>query len=98
MEILNSYSEHGLNPKNTKAKMPKKPVNVTLPKQIADQLNPVAMKIGEQFRLYGFRAKINFRSLLKCLAYMKNKKIVTEADFQEFLELADYMNFDYNPI
>ena len=26
------------------------------------------------------------------------RKVVTEAEFQEFLELADYMNFDFNPI
>jgi len=56
------------------------------------------MKIGEQFRLYGLRAKINFRSLLKCLAYRNGRKAVIEAEFQEFLQLADYMNFDYNPI
>ena len=56
------------------------------------------MKIGEQFRLYGFRAKINFRNLLKCLAVRNGREIVTEAEFEEFLELADYMNFEYNPI
>ena len=27
-----------------------------LPKEIADRLNPIAIKIGEHFRLYGFRA------------------------------------------
>jgi len=47
------------------------------------------MKIGEQFRLYGLRAKINFGSLLKCLAYRNGRKAVTEEEFQEYLELAD---------
>ena len=97
-KILNYYSEHGLKLKNAKIKLPKKHVDVELSKDIANRLNPIAMRIGEQFRLYGFRAKINFRSLLKCLAYRNDKKDVTEEDFQEFLELADYMNFDFNPI
>jgi len=95
---LNYYSEHGLKMKNLKVKLPKKQVDVKLSKGTANRLNPVAMRIGEQFRLYGFRAKINFRSLLKCLAYRKGRKVVAETDFQEFLELADYMNFDFNPI
>jgi hypothetical protein len=67
MEVLNRYSSQGLSLKNVKVKLPKKGVTIKLPKEIADKLNPLAMKIGEQFRLYGFRAKINFRSLLKCL-------------------------------
>lgn len=98
MEILNRYSEYGLNVGNMKLKLPKKEVNIELPKEIADRLNPIAMRIGEQFELYGIRAKINFRSLLKALAYRNGKKTVTEAEFKEFLELADYMNFKYNPM
>jgi len=98
MEILNCYSEQGLNMKETKIELPEKHVKITLPKEIANELNPIAMRIGEQFRLYGFRAKINFRNLLKCLAYRNDRKTVTNADFEEFLELADYMNFDYHPI
>jgi Mg-chelatase subunit ChlI len=69
-----------------------------LSKEIADALNPFAMRIGKQFELYGIRAKINFRSLLKALAYRNGKKAVTDAEFKEFLELADYMNFDFNII
>jgi len=65
---------------------------------LENRLNPIAMKIGEQYDLYGIRAKINFRCLLKCLAYRNGKKTVGEAEFQEFLELADFMNFEYNPI
>ena len=84
--------------KRAKAKLPKRQVDVELPKEIADKLNPIAMKIGEQFRLYGLRAKINFRSLLKCLACRNGRKVVSEEEFQEFLQLADYMNFDCNPI
>ena len=98
MEILDHYSEGGLNQTNAKIKLPRGQKDINLPKEIADKLNPVAMKIGEQFDLYGFRAKINFRCLLKCLAYRNGRKEVAEEDFQEFLELADFMNFKYNTI
>ena len=97
-DILNYYSEHGLKMKGVKLRLPKKEVDIGLPKEIADRLNPIATKVGEQFELYGIRAKINFRSLLKALAFRNGRKTVTEAEFQEFLELADYMNFKCNPI
>lgn len=97
-EILNAYSEHGLTIKNIKVKLPRGKKAIELTKEIADKIDPIAMKIGEQFRLYGIRAKINFRSLLKCLAYRNKKKMVTEEEFKEFLELANYMNSRYNPI
>jgi len=51
--------------------------------------------VGEKFELYGIRAKINFRCLLKCLAHRNKRKIVTDAEFREFLELVDFMNFSY---
>jgi hypothetical protein len=99
MEILNSYSTQGYALNNRKLQLPNKPVPVLLSPDIANQLNPVAMKIGEQFRLYGFRAKINFRCLLKCLAYRDGKRrVVTNDDFQSLLTLADYMIFDYNSL
>lgn len=97
-KILNYYSEHGFTLENIKMKIPKKQVKIKLSKEVADKINPIAMKIGECFRLYGLRAKINFRSLLKCLAYRNSSKVVTDREFEEFLELADYMNFDYSPI
>lgn len=96
-EILSKYSEHGIELRDTKIKLPKKQVKIKLSKEIADKLDPIAMKIGEQFDLYGFRAKINFRCLLKCLAYRNNRRRnVNEDDFNELLELVDYMNLDYN--
>jgi len=97
-KILNAYSEHGLSADPVKLKMPKRLLKIELPKEIADKIDPIATRIGEQFRLYGLRAKINFRSLLKALAYRNGKKTVTEEEFKEFLELASYMNSDFNPL
>ena len=98
MKILDSYSEHGLGDEKVRFILPEKEVDLQLSKQIADKLNPIAMKIGEQFKLYGLRAKINFRCLLKCLAYRNGREVVTDAEFKEFLALADFMNLEYNPI
>jgi hypothetical protein len=98
MEILNNYSEHGLSIGEAKIQLPDREIKIELPREIADNLNPIAMKVGEQFQLYGIRAKINFRCLLKCLAYRNGKKTVTDEEFKEFLGLADFMNFDFNPI
>ena len=100
-EILRRYSIHGLEgigSRKRKLKLPGRSAKVELSSELADRLDPVAMKIGEQFELYGFRAKINFRNLLKCLAVRRGRKVVTESDFQEFIELADFMNSDYQPI
>lgn len=98
VKILSYYSGHGLGFKNAKFKMSRKEADIELSAEIADKLDPVAMRIGEQFEVYGIRAKINFRSLLKSLAVRNQKKVVTDEEFQEFLELADYMNFNCNPL
>lgn len=98
VEILNQYSEHGSNLGTTNINLPKRNVDVELSVAMADRLNPIAVKIGEQFNLYGIRAKINSRSLLKCLAYRNKSKMVSEREFKEFLELADFMNFNFNPL
>lgn len=97
-QILDTYSVNAPPTEKAKLKLPRKQVNIDLSKEIADKLNPTAREIGEQFRLYGLRAKVNFRSLLKSLAVRNGNKSVTESEFEEFLELADYMNFRYNPI
>lgn len=100
--ILNAYSEHGVEgkgiEKKCKVKLPRKSVDIDLPKKIADRLDPYAREIGRAYDLYGFRVKINFRSLLKCLAYRNGRKVVTDADFNEFLELVNFMNFSFTPI
>jgi hypothetical protein len=97
-EIMNRYSERGLGTCDLTLLLPSKEVGVELSKEIADKLNPISMRIGEQFRLYGIRAKINLRSLLKTLALRNGHKKVIDQDFKELLELADYMNFDCNII
>jgi hypothetical protein len=97
-EILGTYSKKGITLKPIKMKIPRRHVAITLSKGIADQLDPTARRIGQSFNLYGFRAKINFRSLLKAIAYRNSRREVTVDDLQEFLQLADYMNLQFNPL
>jgi hypothetical protein len=100
--IMNRYSEYGFEKKGVKKKvkikLPRGKVDIKLSKDMADRINPIARRIGEIYDGYGIRAKINFRCLLKCLAYRNGRKEVTDEEFREFVELADYMNLDFNQI
>jgi len=97
-QILEEYSLHGLILGKNYIELPKEELDIELPKEIADKLDKTAVDIGKQFELYGIRAKINFRTLLKALAYRNGRNIVTEQEYKEFLELSDYMNFRLNPL
>ena len=97
-KVLEAYSLHGPTYEHVKLKFPEQPVSVKLSKNLADKLDPIATRIGQEFQLYGFRAKINFRSVLKSLALRKSKTSVTTEDFDEFLKLTNYMNLKFNPL
>jgi hypothetical protein len=100
--IMKYYSEHGYGnkgkPKKIKFKVPAREIDVDLPVEIAEKLTPVAMKIGKIYSNYGIRAKVNFRCLLKCIAWLNRRTVVNEDDFDEFLHLARFMNLEYHPI
>lgn len=97
-KILEHYSAHGSFLSPIVLKFPEKEVSVLLPQKLADKLNPLAVKIGEEFNLYGIRAKINLRSFIKGLALRNHSTIVSKREYIELLELYDYMNFKYNPL
>jgi hypothetical protein len=98
MNILNSYSISGLHIDKEKLKFPAKEIEIELPKEIANLLDPIASKIGNQMGLYGIRAKINLRSLVKSIAIANNHKTVTRDDYNELLDFANYMNFSFNTV
>jgi len=97
-KILETYSLYGPSLGQVKLNIPDQPVDIHLPKQLADKIDPIATQIGRELSLYGFRAKINFRCLLKTLAYRNKRHEVTDQEFSEFLELANFMNFKFNPL
>jgi len=100
-KILEYYSRDDLELEEyetEKIKIPEDEVNIVLPKEIADKLDGVSQKIGTLQELYGIRAKINMRSLIKCIAYLNGREKVTLEDYEELLELAEYMNLNFNII
>jgi hypothetical protein len=97
-KIFDDYDKHGLTLETTKISFPNKEVNIDLPEEISKKLTPIAVTIGSQLGLYGIRAKIQLRSFIKALAYLNGRKTVTEEDYRELLQLADYMNFNFNPL
>ena len=100
--ILERYSLHpyegGDKPEKVKLTVPKRKVEVELSKELGDRLSPIAKEIGRRYEAYGIRAKINLRCLLKCLAYRNDRREVSEADFEELLELVEFMNFDFTEV
>lgn len=77
---------------------PSEPLDVVIPREIAEKLIPISTKIGEAMKIYGFRFFLNSKTLLKSLALMKRKTVVTEDELDEFLELSRFINSDFNPI
>lgn len=83
---------------HVKLKFPSRPKEVTLPKNIAEELVPISMKVGESMQIYGFRFFLNTKTMLKALALMHGRSTVTKADLKTFLELSTFLNANFNPI
>ncbi len=75
-----------------------KRADITIPEDIAKELVPISMKIGESMKIYGFRFFLNTKTMLKALALMKEKNTVSREELNEFLELSKFFNSDFNPI
>jgi hypothetical protein len=50
-------ARYGLGNEKAHFQLPREDVDMELHKQIVDKLDPIAMKVGEQFQLCGIRAK-----------------------------------------
>lgn len=62
------------------------------------KLEIVSTKLGQQYGGYGFRAQERLQRLCKANAILDGRKVITEADIDSILELARWMNFEFNPI
>ena len=71
---------------------------MVLPKTIAKKLIPIITKIGESMQIYGFGFFLNTKTMLKSLALLNGNTVVTNKEFEEFLELSRYLNWQFNPI
>jgi len=78
--------------------LPAEPVDVCLPSEMAKDLIPISARIGESMQIYGFRFFLNAKTLLKALALIKKKTVAEKEEFDEFLELSNYLNAKFNPI
>ena len=87
-----------MTPQKIKVNLPDKPISINLPKTFADQLDTYAVVIGNQCNLYGLRAKINLRAILKALAYRNGTDTVSQREFDEFMELTDFMNYRFKEV
>jgi len=97
-KIMDYYSENPPIEKFNSVKLPKKEVEIKLSREYADRLNGLSEKVGHSMGLYGFRAKINFRSLIKTLALRNGHSEVTRTEYDDLMGLADYFNFDFYPL
>lgn len=78
---------------------PEEPVPVSIPEDLAASMIPAAQEIGNRYGAYGFRAHKNFMSLAKAAALSDKRDIVSKADTERILQLADdYMGFSYKPV
>ena len=79
-------------------KFPNRLVDVKIPKNISKKIVPISQDIGESMNLHGFRFFLNSKTMLKSLALMNGRKIVSRKEFQKFIELKEYFNFNFNEI
>jgi hypothetical protein len=73
-------------------------VDVKIPRNMAEKTVPISIEVGESMNLHGFRFLLNSKTMLKCLALMRGKKVVSRKEFQKFMELKRYFNFKFNEI
>lgn len=70
-------------------------VKVSLPKHLAPQLIKPGQEMQKELTPYGFRGVRHVRRLVLANALANNRKIVTQEDIDEVLELTKFCNFNY---
>jgi hypothetical protein len=87
-----------------------KETDVILPAEIAKKLNPFAKDIthniisktltthSPRLNIKGYRTQLQLQRMVKGLALVNGRTIVTEEDLSEFIELLKYVNLDYNEL
>lgn len=97
-QIFRYYTENHYIVTERRLNLPENDVDVVLPAEIAQRLDPIAIAIGQAMQTYGIRAKINLRSFIKALALKEGRKKVTEKDFERLIYLANWLNLNFNPV
>jgi hypothetical protein len=75
---------------------------VKIPVDIAKSLNSHAVKLAfdmdKNTKVKGYRAQVQLQRMIKGLALVNGRTVVTEEDLAEFIELLKYVNLDYNEL
>jgi hypothetical protein len=79
-------------------KTPKEPIDITLPKQIADKIESIVLDISEKNNLLGFRLQRQLQVLAMSNALSNQRNVVTEDDFKVIEMISNFINFRFNPI
>lgn len=77
---------------------PKEEVEIQSSVELNQRLKFIASFLGNISDAYGFRAQKQLQTLLKASALMNDRTETNEEDVQNVIKVANYMNFNYNPI
>jgi hypothetical protein len=79
-----------------------KETEVELPVEIARALNPAATDIARNVetntKIKGYRAQIQLQRMIKGLAIMAGRSVVTQNDLDDMKKLANYINLNFNEL
>ena len=78
--------------------IPKKDVEVKLPRKYASSILPSTCTIAKAQGVYGFRLQKQFQALLQASALDRNRRTVNASDVDRVLHLMNWVNFDEKPI
>jgi len=81
--------------------IPKEKVEVALPPEHAMELQKLTLKVMakiEEKNLTGFRLQRQFQTLTMANALIMGRAMVTKEDVRLMKELAEVINYDFNPL
>ena len=96
LEYINNR-EH-VNEKNSSIKIPKEDIEVALNPILARKFNPIVLSISQKVGTYGFRLLRQLQTLAMAKAVYEGRDKVIEDDIRRIIELAAWINLDFNPI
>ena len=79
-------------------KLPEKKVNVVLPREFANQLEKITLKISKENNLTGFRLQRQLQVMALSNALANKKTMVDQSDVDVVKQIAHFINFNFTQI
>ena len=79
-------------------KLPDKQKKVTLPKDIADKIEEISIKISDENKLTGFRLQKQLQTMAMSSAIINDRDMVLSADIQTIDIISKFINFNFTKI